>query len=104
VCRGLVRAEFPAEKVRGTLLVLRDMADSGFLEVNPVSGVRIDSEEMVIDLHLYVIDAITLATSFSKRLDLVTEDKHLQKEAVKRLAAKIGVNVLGLAEMEKLGL
>lgn len=99
VCRGLVRAGFPGEKVRGASSILNDMADSGFIEASPVSGILKDSEEIVIDLHLYAIDAVTLATSFALQLDLVTEDKHLLKESVIKTARKKGVSVLTLSEM-----
>lgn len=98
VCRGLVKTGFPEDKVTEALSVLEEMAGSGFLRLVPLSQVAKGVGKLIIDLNLYVIDAITLSVSFDGHLDLVTEDRHLLKDKVVSLAKKNGVKLISLNE------
>ena len=102
VCRGLVKAGFPEEKVTEALRVLEEMAESGFLRLVPLSRVAKGVGKLIIDLNLYVIDAITLSVSFDEHMDLVTEDRHLLKDKGVSLAKKNGVKLIGLNEFARL--
>jgi len=99
VCRGLMKAGFPKEKTVDALESLNDMAGAGFLKFVPVSDVAKGAGEGIINLNLYVIDAITLSVSFSEQLDLVTENKHLFKEKVLKLARERDLNILRLIDL-----
>ena len=101
VCRGLIKAGFPEDKVVEALRVLEEMAGSGFLRLVPLSQVVKGVGRLMIDLNLYVIDAVTLAVSFDEHLDLVTEDRHLLKDGVVSLAKKNGVKLIGLNELSQ---
>ncbi|MDK2465053.1 MAG: hypothetical protein QI223_09815, partial [Candidatus Korarchaeota archaeon] len=71
----------------------------GLVEVVPVGEVRGEVLDLLCELRLFVSDALVMAASLAKGADLLTEDSHLLREGVRRLAEERGVRVLSLAEL-----
>ncbi len=99
VCRGLVKAGLPREKVLRAHATLEEMERLGLLEVVPAGEARREVPALLCELGLFVSDALVLASSLIRRADLITEDSHLLAGRVRRFAGERGVRVLGLAEL-----
>lgn len=52
----------------------------GYVEIVNLSNVRKLASEIIYKLNLYTSDAVILATALHKKVDLVTEDRHLLKK------------------------
>lgn len=98
VCRGLVKARYPTKKVQEAYAILHEMNELGFIESVPTAMLHEVGKELVIELKLYVADAITLAVARSKSVDLLTEDKHLLKQDAKKMMKGNGLKVITLKE------
>ena len=98
VIRGLSKVSYPRDKVSKAGKVLMEMADLGFLDVVPISSVLEESMNLIMDLNLYASDAVTLASALIKRVDLLSEDRHLLKDRVREAASERGIRILSLKE------
>jgi len=102
VCRALVKVGYPREKVAEAFTTLEDMNRLGFMEIVPVASNMQKAAELLHALNLYVIDAINLAASLSRSVDMITEDRHLRKKRVRLYAEKRGVRIVGLEDLHAL--
>jgi len=99
VCRGLLKAGYPEQKIDEAYKALREMSDFGFIKLVPVTTLKDKAKELLVKLNLYVANAISLAVAFTHNLDLVTEDKHLMKREVKDSLEKEGLKTIRLEEL-----
>jgi len=99
ICRGLVKAGYPEQKVDEAYLALKEMSDFGFLMLVPVTDLKDKAKELILKLNLYMADAISLAVAFISHVDLVTEDRHLLKQEVKVFLEKEGLKTIRLKEL-----
>jgi len=99
VCRALVKVGYPPEKVEEAYATLREMSELGFLKPVPVSTLIDKAKDLILEVNLYVADALTLAAALTTSSDLLTEDRHLTKPEVKENMRKEGLKVVSLKEM-----
>jgi len=99
VVRGLAKAGFTKDKVVQVHNVLREMANLGFIEVMSVHSLLEKAKELIVVLNLYASDAVNLASALMKRVNMVSEDKHLLRESVKNYVGKFGIKILRLKEL-----
>lgn len=99
VVRGLVKAGFPRDRVVQAYDVLKEMANLGFIEVIPIHALLDKAKELIIELNLYASDAVNLASALVKRVNMVSEDKHLLRESVKNYVKKFGIDIVKLREL-----
>ena len=62
------------------------------------------AKELVVELNLYASDAVNLASALMKKVDVISEDKHLLRNSVKNYAKKFGVRIYSLREFYRMGL
>lgn len=79
--------------------VLKEMANLGFIEVTPVYTLLEKARELIVELNLYASDAVNLAATLMKQVNLVSEDKHLLRETVKSYVGKFGIKIISLKEL-----
>ncbi|MEM2122147.1 MAG: PIN domain-containing protein [Candidatus Bathyarchaeia archaeon] len=96
VCRALVKAGYPPEKAHEAYATLSEMGELGFLELVPTAMLRDAANDAMVELSLYVADALTLASAIMNSSDLLTEDRHLLKREVKQFMEKRGLKVIRL--------
>ncbi len=101
VCRGLVKAGFPAEKVGEAYGAIEEMNGLGFIEPTPVGKLRERAKDLILGLNLYVADALSLACALVREADLITEDRHLLRQSVKGTMRTKGLKVMTLNELYK---
>ncbi len=99
VCRALVKARYPTEKVEETYAALNEMHDLGFIKSVPIEKLDDEAKDLVIRLNLYVADSLVLAAAVVTSSDLLTEDRHLLKEEVKKMMRGKGLEVVRLREL-----
>lgn len=99
VCRALVKAGYPRQKVDESYATVSEMIKFGFLKVAPLTAVRDEAKGLIFGLNLYVADAISLATALVNSADLLTEDRHLLKQKVKELVKGRGLRILRLRDI-----
>ncbi|MEM3045014.1 MAG: type II toxin-antitoxin system VapC family toxin [Candidatus Bathyarchaeia archaeon] len=99
VCRALVKVGYPSGKIREAYATLSEMSELGFLELVPTAMLRDVAKDAMVELNLYVADALTLAAAIINSSDLLTEDRHLLKQEVKRFMGKKGLTVIPLKEI-----
>jgi predicted nucleic acid-binding protein len=98
VCRALVKVGYASEKVVEAYAALNEMDELGFLKSVSTSVVRHEAKDLIVKLNLYVADALSLATAVVNSSDLLTEDRHLLKEEVKKVMEKKGLKIIRLKE------
>ncbi len=98
IVRGLLKANFPKNKIIQAYDLLRDMTKLGFIEAIQISDLLDEAKELEIELNLYASDAVNLAPAIIYSIDMITEDKHLLRKSVKEFARKHGVDILTLKE------
>ncbi|MEM3608296.1 MAG: hypothetical protein QW238_05485 [Candidatus Bathyarchaeia archaeon] len=98
VCRALVKVGYPSGKIREAYATLIEMGELGFLELVPTAMLRDVAKDAMVELNLYVA-ALTLAAAIINSSDLLTEDRHLLKQEVKRFMGKKGLTVIPLKEI-----
>ena len=104
VVRGLTKAGYPKDKVIQAYDILKEMVYLGFIEVVPVTTLLEKAKELVVELNLYASDAVNLASALMKKVDVISEDKHLLRNSVKNYAKKFGVRIYSLREFYRMGL
>jgi len=98
VCRALVKVGYPSEKVGEAYAALREMSELGFLRSIPTAASRDKAKDLIVELNLYVADALSLASAVLSSSNLLTEDRHLLKKEVKRFMEKNGLKTIRLKE------
>ncbi|MFQ6075145.1 MAG: type II toxin-antitoxin system VapC family toxin [Candidatus Bathyarchaeia archaeon] len=98
VVRGLVRANYPREKVDEAYSTLREMTSVGFIEALPIREVMDEAKGLEIDLSLFASDAVYLATAILTQAALITEDRHLLDKHVVKYAQERGVKITALRD------
>ncbi len=98
VARGLSKVGYSRDGVLKALEVLREMVELGFLDLVSVSSVLEQAMELIIELGLYASDAVTLASAIARRVDLVSEDRHLLRDHVREAASSRGIGIFSLKE------
>ena len=99
VCRALVKAGYPSGKVEEAYAALDEMHNLGFMTSVPIAKLADQAKDLIVRLNLYVADSIVLAASILNSSDLLTEDRHLLKEEVKKLMKGKGLQVVRLQEL-----
>ena len=98
VCRALVKVEYPPEKVGEAYATLVEMDELGFLKSVSTAVLKDKAKDLIVELNLYVSDALSLATALVNSSDLITEDRHLLKKEVKGMMEKKGLKITCLKE------
>jgi len=98
VCRALLKAGYSSEKIRETHATLSEMDELGFLKSVPTSALKSEAKDLMVDLNLYVCDALSLATAVVSSSDLLTEDRHLLKTEVREAMNRLGLRTLRLKD------
>jgi predicted nucleic acid-binding protein len=93
-----VKAGYDSARVRRAYATLTEMGELGFLKLVPASSTSSSASEGIIGLGLYVADALVLAAALSISADLVTEDKHLLKQSVRKRMSQGSLRVLRLRD------
>lgn len=97
VVRGLVKIDYPKEKVQEAYSALREAASLDLIEIVPINALLDKAKDAVIDLKLFASDAAYLAVAITEHADLLTDDEHLLKQRVLDYAEKEGIHILRLA-------
>jgi predicted nucleic acid-binding protein len=100
VARAMAKAGFPTDKIGEAYSILKELDSLGFMEAVPVGEAMDLAEEIIASLLLYASDSVYLATSIMRKASLVTDDRHLLKAEVKEYAAKRGVRIFSLVDMQ----
>jgi len=98
VCRALVKVGYSHEKVREAYATLREMIELGFLKSISTAASRDRAKDLIVELNLYVADALNLASAVLSSSNLLTEDRHLLKKKVERFMEKNGLKNIRLKE------
>jgi predicted nucleic acid-binding protein len=98
VCRALVKGGYPSGKVREAYATLNEMGELGFLKAVSTAALRDEAEELIVELKLFVADALSLAAAVVNSSDLLTEDKHLLRTDVRETMERKGLKLLRLEE------
>ena len=98
VCRALIKVGYPSEKVEEAYATLAEMVEDGFLKLIPTTGLIEETKELIVELNLYVADALSLAAATASSSDLLTEDRHLLKKEVKETMERKGLKLLRLKD------
>lgn|GEM_PF-616288 len=98
VCRALVKVGYRPERVEEAYATLSEMAELGFLTLVSTGVLRTEAKDLIVELNLYVADALSLSAALVNSSDLLTEDKHLLKEEVKDLMKRKGLKIIRLDE------
>ena len=99
VCRALIKVGYPVEKVKEAYATLSDMEDLDFLRSAPTVKLRSEAKDLMVELNLYVADALHLAVATVNFSNLLTEDRHLLKREVKEFMRKKELKIIRLKEM-----
>ena len=96
VCRALVKAGYPREKVKETFATLSEMESLGFVTPVRLAGLANEAISLILGLNLYVADSLILASAIVTSSTLLTEDKHLLKAEVRKMMNARKLKVLRL--------
>jgi len=97
--RGLIKAGIDEEIIRSDYAVMKALSMRGMLTEVPVSIVTDLAKDLEINLKLYAVDAVHLATAIKTGSSVLwTEDEHFHKKSVKEYAAGYGLAIKGLDE------
>ncbi len=64
VCRALVKAGYPREKVEETFAALSEMESLGFVTPVPLATLANEAMNLIIALNLYAADSLVLALGY----------------------------------------
>lgn len=98
VCRALQKAGYSSEKIEETYATLSEMDELGFLKSVPTSVSKSQAKDLMVDLNLYVCDALSLAAAVISSSDILTEDRHLLKTEVREAMSRLGLRTLRLKD------
>ncbi|MBS7656218.1 PIN domain-containing protein [Candidatus Bathyarchaeota archaeon] len=98
VVRALVKSGFPDKKITQAYITLKDMVELGFIKAMPISNLLDKAKELEISLKLYAADAVNLAPSLIRSIDMLSEDKHLLRDSVKEFMKSFKLRILKLNE------
>ncbi|MBS7648842.1 hypothetical protein KEJ17_04260 [Candidatus Bathyarchaeota archaeon] len=98
VVRALVKANYPKAKIIQTYDTLKEMAEVGLIKVISLFNLLGKAKDLEIDLDLYASDAVNLAVAVLQSRSMLTEDRHLLKESVKKYMEVLGLRIIRLNE------
>ncbi|MEM2960317.1 MAG: hypothetical protein QXU67_01790 [Candidatus Bathyarchaeia archaeon] len=98
VVRALVKANYPKAKIIQTYDTLKEMAEIGLIKVISLFNLLGKAKDLEIDLDLYASDAVNLAVAVLQSRSMLTEDRHLLKESVKKYMEVLGLRIIRLNE------
>ena len=98
VTRSLVKAGYKEEAPLEAWSSLIDMARVGALNLLRVSQLLQEARDAIIKVRLYASDAVALASAIKSQTPLVTDDKHLLNESVKKYALARNIRILALSK------
>lgn len=98
VVRALVKANYPKAKIIQTYDTLKEMAEVGLIKVISLFNLLGKAKDLEIDLDLYASDAVNLAVAVLQSKSMLTEDRHLLKESVKKYMEVLGLRIIRLNE------
>jgi predicted nucleic acid-binding protein len=98
IVRALVKAKYPKAKIVEAYKILREMADLGFINTVPVHEILDKSKDIEMELDLYASDAVNLATAVLSSKNMLTEDKHILQDNVRKYLDKLGLKTIRLKE------
>mgnify|MGYP001138955208 CR=1 FL=1 len=101
VTRGLAKAGYKEKASLEAWSSLTDMARVGVLSLLRVSELLQEARDAVIKIRLYASDAVALASAIRSQTPLVTDDRHLLNESVKKYALARSTEILRLSEALK---
>ena len=99
VCRALVKTRYPTEKIEEAYATPNEMHDLGFIKSVPIEKLGDEAKDFILRLNLYVADSLVLAVALVTSSDLLTEDRHLLNEEVKKMMRGKGLHVIRLKEL-----
>lgn len=91
--RALVKAEYPKAKIIQAYETLREMAELGFIKAIPTSSLMEKAKDLEIELKLYTSDAVNLSAAITNSVDILTDDKHLLQNSMKKFMENLGLKV-----------
>ncbi len=98
VVRALVKSNYPKAKIIQTYDTLKEMAEAGLIKVISLFNLLDKAKDLEIDLDLYASDAVNLAVAVLQSRSMLTEDRHLLKESVKKYMEVLGLRIIRLNE------
>lgn len=98
VVRALVKANYPKAKIIQTYDTLKEMAEVGLIKVISLFNLLEKAKDLEINLDLYASDAVNLAVAVLQSRSMLTEDRHLLKESVKKYMEVLGLRIIRLNE------
>ncbi|MBS7635137.1 hypothetical protein KEJ34_06590 [Candidatus Bathyarchaeota archaeon] len=74
------------------------MAEVGLIKAISLFNLLDKAKDLEIDLDLYASDAVNLAVAVLQSRSMLTEDRHLLKESVKKCMEVLGLRIIRLNE------